>query len=613
MFGHELHRYSIADGIRDGNVLGFDPCKVLTFKDQDLRKAVALEKAKADTVEQALADPKKSKILNHYMHLPMAGGLDDTGAYIKGVEDYIPNSQYQTQRYQSVVVQDIVDNWVTLSLNGKFHAIFATTSIPEAIEYYRLLKKTAPALKITALFDPSIDNMGGAAMKEDGLAEIIGDYNRRYEQDFTISTFAKMKKDIAARLAHKRPYERVERTPEKQIDLLIVVDQMLTGFDSKWINTLYLDKMLQDENVIQAFSRTNRLFGHDKQFGVIKYYRRPHTMEKQIEAAVKLYSGDKALGLFADKLNQNLKNMNSIFSDMKAVFQQAGIKDVQKIPDEVPERKKFANLFKQFNDYLDAAKVQGFVWDHLTYTFTEEGTGETEEIKVAIHEKAYKVLALRYKELFESMTDGKTEDLPYDIEGYLTAIDTDAIDADYMNCRFDQYLKLLHHQGASAKAIQRAEEELHKAFATLSQEEQKFANMFLHDIQRGDVEPQPGKTLRDYITEYMSKAKDDQIHRVAVFLGLEEEKLRSMMERNVTDANINEFGHFSALKATVDKQKAQAYFERIEGNKKINLPKVNMKIDNLLRDFIMSGGFDIDMPDGDEERQRNDVRNSEDA
>ena len=160
----------------------------------------------------------------------------------------------------------------------------------------------APELRVTALFDPSIDNDGGARVKEDGLLELIADYNARYGQDFTAASFAKMKKDIAARLAHKKPYERIDREPDKQIELLIVVDQMLTGFDSKWINTLYLDKMLRYENIIQAFSRTNRLFGPDKPFGTIKYYRRPHTMERYVEAAVKLYSGDKPLGLFAQRL-----------------------------------------------------------------------------------------------------------------------------------------------------------------------------------------------------------------------------------------------------------------------------------------------------------------------
>ena len=121
-----------------------------------------------------------------------------------------------------------------------------------------------------------------------------------------------MKKDIALRLAHKSPYISIENDHSMQIDLLIVVDQMLTGFDSKWINTLYLDKKLESERIIQAFSRTNRLFGPDKPFGTIRYYRRPHTMKKNIEQAFKLYSGDKPFGLFVDKLEDNLNNMNAV-------------------------------------------------------------------------------------------------------------------------------------------------------------------------------------------------------------------------------------------------------------------------------------------------------------
>ena len=596
VFGNELHRYSIADGIRDKNVLGFDPYKVLTYKDKDLREAVALEKARSATVAEALADPKKSKVFYEYMGLPMAGSFDSAGNYIQGIEDYLPTNQYETDEHKRMVVKDILEQWQTLSHAGKFHAIFATHSIIEAIEYYRLLKTEAPDLKVTALFDPSIDNNGHGIIKEDGLSEIILDYNKRYGQDFTIPTFAKMKKDISFRLAHKKPYERIEMTPEKEIDLLIVVDQMLTGFDSKWINTLYLDKVLLYENIIQAFSRTNRLFGPEKPFGTIRYYRWPHTMERHIKDAVRLYSGDRPLGLFADRLNKNLDSMNYLYRQVKDLFEQAGIPDFIRLPSDISERKKFADLFRSFNEYLEAAKVQGFRWDKLVYENTDETKGELYRIEVEIDEKTYRVLALRYKELFTSGGGSESGDLPYDIDGHLTEIDTDVIDADYMNSRFDKYLKLLYQEGASAEIIKQAEEELHKTFATLSQEEQKFANIFLHDIQRGDVTPQAGKTLRDYITEYLTKAKNDQIHKIATVLGLDEKKLREIMGLRVTEVNINEFGRFDNLKATVDKQKARDYFERVEGMKLIP-PKVNMKVDKLLRRFVISGGFDIVLPE----------------
>lgn len=121
VFGNELHRYSIADGIRDHNVLGFDPYKVLTFKDSDLRKAVALEKAKAYSVDEALADPQKSKVFYKYLNLPMAGGKDALGEEIKGIEDYIPNTQYEGEEHQKAVVEDICENWQTQSRNSKFH------------------------------------------------------------------------------------------------------------------------------------------------------------------------------------------------------------------------------------------------------------------------------------------------------------------------------------------------------------------------------------------------------------------------------------------------------------------------------------------------------------
>ena len=150
VFGNEVHRYSIADGIRDKNVLGFDPYKVLTYRDKDVRRVVALEKAHAKTEEEAIADPEKSKVFYQYMDaskIPMAGFSGEDGKWIKGIEDYLPNSQYLSAEHKNKVVEDIKDNWLTLSHNGKFHAIFATSSIPEAIDYYRLIKDSMPEIK----------------------------------------------------------------------------------------------------------------------------------------------------------------------------------------------------------------------------------------------------------------------------------------------------------------------------------------------------------------------------------------------------------------------------------------------------------------------------------
>ena len=612
IFGGELHRYVLADGIRDKNVLGFDPRMVQTFKENDVRKQVALAEAKANNVEEAFADEKKREVFNKYMNdVPMAGYENDDGKYVKGVEDYLPNSQYIEPEHQNAVVNDICDNWSILSVNKKFHAIFATSSIPEAIEYYGLFKDKMPSLKVTCLFDPHISNEDGeykntykgkpvALFKEDGLVKILNDYNDMFGQDFTIPTHASFKKDVSLRLAHKEKYSTITRTPEKMLDLLIVVDQMLTGFDSKWVNTLYMDKILQYENLIQAMSRTNRLFkSNEKPYGVIKYYRRPFTMKAYIDEAVKTYSGDKPTVLFVEKLPYNLKKLNVIYMDISEVFKSSGVSDFTKLPNDHAEKAKFAQLFKDFNHHLDAAKLQGFNWEQDIYTFNDEETGLNETIKLDFGSNDFMALVQRYKELSNGNDDengngGSDGDgVPFDLVGYITEIDTGRIDAAYMNSRFEKYLKNLHQADITEEQLQASLDELHKSFATLTQDEQKYAEIFLHDVQRGEVVVEDGKTLRDYITEYQYKAKNDQIHSFAVAFGLDEDLLKNMMQLNLTEANIDEFGRFDKLKQSVNKAAAKAFLEKIEG-KVIIPPKVNMKVDKILRKFILTGGFDPD-------------------
>lgn len=139
---------------------------------------------------------------------------------------------------------------------------------------------------------------------------------------------------------------------------------------------------------------------------------------------------------------------------------------------------------------------------------------------------------------------------------------------------------------------ERTLEELHRSFAYLSQEEQKFANLFLHDVQTGDVKLVSGMTFSDYIVQYAKKAKNDQIDRMAEELGLDRLRLTRIMETNVNEKNLNEYGRFDQLKATVVRERAQEYFSRVDGEK---VPPflVNNRVDKLLTDFITSGGFDL--------------------
>ena len=447
------------------------------------------------------------------------------------------------------------------------------------------MKAQCPQLKITALFDPTIsdeDGGGDPVFKTNGLVEILGGYNASYGHKFDLGSHANFKKDLAARLAHKAPYIRIESEPDKRLDMLIVVNQMLTGFDSKWVNTLYLDKLLAYENIIQAFSRTNRLFGPDKPFGTVRYYRKPHTMTRNVAAAVKLYSGDKSIGLFADRFPHNLERMNASFAEISAIFDAAGIEDFMKLPDDLTTRAAFAKSFQEFNKILEAAKIQGFTWEQAIYEFDEP----KRTVELAMTQHQYLTLLQRYKELGGG-GGGGGEAIPFEIDSHITEIDTGKIDADYMNSRFDKYLKVLQSGNEQAKETTLAE--LHRSFSSLSQEEQKIAEIFLHDIQRNDVQIDAHRTFRDYLADYQAKAKNREIDTLVARLGMDKAKLVALMNTHVTEINLNEYGRFDDLKATVDQQKAKSYFEGLEG-KELPLFRVNIRIANLLQDFIIQGG-----------------------
>lgn len=592
IFGGEIHRYSISDGINDGNVLGFDPVKVCTYKDNDLRKEVALRESNSKDIADAYSNPEKKKIYDRFMdnaQVKMARFVDGEGNIHLGIEDYVPMIQYNRPEHREAVVKDIIDNWLDLSKMNKYHAILATSSIPEAIEYYKLLKKKKEngeiSINFTALFDQNIDNNDGNTVKEDAIVELLTDYNNTFSQTFSMSNFKQFKNDVCARLAHKKPYLYIQNKPEEQINLLIVVDQMLTGFDSKWLNTLYLDKVLRYENIIQAFSRTNRLAGNDKPHGIIRYYRKPHTMELLVEDAFELYSGNKMYGVFVDKLEKNINKINKAFEEIKEIFEDAGINNFEQLPDDLDEVKRFAVLFKSLERALESAKIQGFKWSKNEYDFYDK-ENKKYVVKPLLDEITYNTLLQRYKEIPKIITPGGS--LPFDIDYYLVETNTGTINADWMNARFKKYLVALQ----TGQDVEKAKEEVAKTFSTLSQEEQKYANIFLHDIESGLVTVEDNKTLKDYIVEYQERAKNDQIHKFSQKLSVDEDKLRALMKLNINATNINEFGRFDALKATVDKQVAKKYFDELDG---ANYPlfKINQKIDEILRDFILKGGFEI--------------------
>ncbi|HAQ6521518.1 TPA: restriction endonuclease subunit R [Enterococcus faecium] len=382
--------------------------------------------------------------------------------------------------------------------------------------------------------------------------------------------------------AHKNPYKTVDEAT--QLDLVIVVNQLLTGYDSKWVNTLYLDKSLEYQNIIQAFSRTNRLNGPEKPFGTIRYYRKAHTMEQNIEEAIGLYSGKQAKGLFVEKLYNNLEKLNDIFEEIKSVFNISGIENFSHLPEVPGEIKQFVNLYNQLIHCYESAMIQGFTWAKSTYEIQDY-----EPITVVITEYEFNILAQRYSEIEREPRDGN-DSIAYDIDYQLPEGSRSRINYEYLNTNFKKYMNIKEERDSNL--IQSLLNDLHRTFAQLPVELQPYAEMILNDVNNGELVIKEGWEFTDYLNEYQLSEEDDFIQDLVDSTNINEALLREMLDLRLTEVNINEYSRFDKLKSSVNVGHFSGYIEKNLGKMVIPI-KVNMLIDRLLRAFLLEDVFDV--------------------
>ena len=207
---------------------------------------------------------------------------------------------------KNLIVDEILDKHDKVTANKKFNALFATSSINDAIEYFRLFKTKEHNLNIACIFSPPAegnrdikqlqedlateakDNQIEPESKKEALQEIIDDYNRVFKTNHSINNFDSYYQDVQTRIKNHK-YPNSDLAHKEKIDITIVVDMLLTGFDSKFLNTLYIDKNLKYHGLIQAFSRTNRVLNDTKPYGNILDFR---SQENAVDEAIALFSGE---------------------------------------------------------------------------------------------------------------------------------------------------------------------------------------------------------------------------------------------------------------------------------------------------------------------------------
>ena len=346
----------------------------------------------------------------------------------------------------------------------RFNALFATASINDAIDYYHLLQQiqneqslgTDP-LNITCVFTPPAegnkdilqlqedleqerkDNEIEPDKKKKALATIIENYNAQFGTNHTVSEFDVYYQDVQQRIKNQK-YSNKDYPHKNKLDIVIVVDMLLTGFDSKYLNTLYVDKNLKHHGLIQAFSRTNRILNDTKPYGNILDFR---GQQDAVDAAIALFSGEKAdtarqvwLVEPAESINKKYKKAISDLRNFMSIhnleFKASEVANLR--GDEA--KAGFINYFKevqryktQLSQYTDFVSV-----DDVNSQIVSEpqvGYGFTDEDLLAFR-GAYLDLAYSLKKRRENKKNDGVSDEIQDLDFEFVLFASALIDYDYI-------------------------------------------------------------------------------------------------------------------------------------------------------------------------------------
>lgn len=304
LFGECLHSYLIKDAIFDNNVLGFHIEYINTingaYDENDSTMTEAI-----DVGELYMADERMTLIANH-----------------------------------------IIQNHKAKTRNRQYTAIFAVSSIPMLVKYYHIFKTIDHDLNISGIFSygANEDYEGHDEHSRDSLENIITDYNKTFSTNFSTDTFAAYHKDIS---------DRVKGKKTKPLDILIVVNMFLTGFDSKPLGVLYVDKDMMYHDLLQAYSRTNRVEKETKPYGIIVCYR---NLKQKTDDALALFSQGHPDGILTQDFEFYAQKFNELVARIKQIAPTPASIDMLYSED---DQKEFVILFRELTRYL--LSLQTFV------------------------------------------------------------------------------------------------------------------------------------------------------------------------------------------------------------------------------------------------------------
>ena len=380
-YGELLHEYTVKEAIHDGAVLGF----------------------KVDYRNTIISDM---------------------------LEEEIPDSAYEDKEHMLEVLDAILNKSqqqlnIPKGVGKSYDAILTVKSIPQAQAYYNLLKSIMAGKervkvservkrhlpdfpKFTITYSVS-ENEEESIGYQDHMKQVMEDYNQEFDTHFTMADLRGFNTDVNNRLARKQDKYLYRK---EQLDLVIVVNRLLTGFDAPCLSTLFIDrKPMQPQDLIQAFSRTNRIFDSSKSYGHIITFQKPLAFKEAVDNALKLYSNGGENEVLAPSWEEEKRNFLRSCSDFQNLITDDPEEGLQIEQISTPELRKLAKTYQAFDKYLASIRVYKEYDEEELYSQTGLD-GEKLERYLGL----YRNVLAELKSRVEDDDDGEPLDIHYELE-----------------------------------------------------------------------------------------------------------------------------------------------------------------------------------------------------
>lgn len=400
LYGELLHAYTVKEAIHDGAVLGFQV-------EHDGPKGLETDE-NGDNVNEDLS-------------------VYETETHMLEVLKFILNKSYEKLGIKK-------------GAGLTYEAILTTSSIAMAQRYYELLsrvkagktslvirediKRVLPDFpKFAITYSVGDENADGALANQEKMKVSLKDYNEMFGTKYEIEQIKAYNQNLNDRLARKAERYKVR---DEQLDLVIVVDRLLTGFDSPCLSTLYIDRQpMQLHTILQAFSRTNRIFDANKTYGQILTFQSPGTFENRVNAMLRLFSQGGETSVLAP----SWENIEAAFIETLRI-----LRETAATPDVIPgmslrEQKHFVKVFQKFDAAFKQLKSHS--------NFQDKDLAQDYHIT----EEEYEAYAAHYKNIIDALKSGETTDPtdpadpdepPVDLDYELLAYGKEKIDYEYI-------------------------------------------------------------------------------------------------------------------------------------------------------------------------------------